>query len=151
MGSEGRRRLRDQRGNTLLLFPAGLLVLLLLAAIAVDTAELFLGQRRVSDLAASVAQDAVAALDEEAFYGGELGIDVDGATVRQATLTSQLPTDDALLEPSCDVSVGRDGRGPTATATCRARVRFVFAPAVPGADRVAEVTARETAAGRQGP
>lgn len=139
--------LRSQQGNTLLLMPVGVLVLLILAAIAVDAAVLFLGQRRVADLAASVAQDAVAAVDEASFYEGELALDPGRARRREATLTSSLPRDDALLDPSCAVTTGNRGDGPTASASCTARVRFVFAPAVPGARRLSEVVANETAVG----
>jgi hypothetical protein len=58
----------------------GVLVLFLLAGIAVDAAVQFLGQRRVADLAASVAQDAVASVDVESFYGAaDLGPAIDRA------------------------------------------------------------------------
>lgn len=130
--------------------PTALLVVLLLGAIAVDSAVLFLGQRRVADLAATVAQDSLAALDRDAFYDGRLAVDVESATRRQATLTEGLPTDDALREPTCVVTAEAGGDAPTARAECTARVRFVFTPAVPGAERVAEVTARETAVGLGG-
>lgn len=143
--------LRGQQGNTLLLMPVGVLVLLLLAAIAVDAAVLFLGQRRVADLAASVAQDAIAAVDETGFYEGELRLDADRAARRRATLTARRSRDDALLDPACTLTTARRGDAPVAEARCTARVRFVFAPAVPGARRMSRVMATETAVGLQGP
>lgn len=149
MSSELVRRLRGEHGNTLLLMPAAVLVLFLLAAIAVDSAVLFLGQRRVADLAASVAQDAVAAIDEARFYEGELVLVESDATRRGRTLAANLPRDDALIDPSCTVTTGRDDDlDPTASARCTARVRFVFAPTIPGAPRLSEVVGSETAVGR---
>jgi Flp pilus assembly protein TadG len=151
VSSELRRRLRSQHGNTLLLMPAGILVLMILAAIAVDAAVLFLGQRRVADLAASVAQDAVAAVDEARFYSGELVLVQGDAYQRGQTLAANLPQDDALMDPSCSVETDLDDAGdPIAIVRCDAQVRFIFAPAIPGSDRIGEVSATETAAGRQG-
>jgi uncharacterized membrane protein len=149
VSSELRARLRSQQGNTLLLMPAAVLVLFVLAAVAVDAAVLFLGQRRVADLAASVAQDAVAAVDEARFYAGDLALDEGLGRQRGTTLMATLPQDDALLDPSCEVTTGQTEEGPSATANCSARVRFVFAPAVPGAERIRAVSAHETAVGRQ--
>jgi uncharacterized membrane protein len=150
--SDLRARLRSQQGNTLLLMPTAILVLMVLAAIAVDSAMLFLGQRRVADLAASVAQDAVAAVDEARFYQGDLVLVEGDATRRGETLAANLPHDDALLEPSCLVTTGQDDNlDPIASVRCTANVRFIFAPVIPGADRISEVAATETAAGRQGP
>ncbi len=151
MCSDLRARLRSQQGNTLLLMPAAVLVLLILAAIAVDAAVLFLGQRRIADLAASVAQDAVAAVDEASFYDGELVLVEGDAAQRGRTLAANLPQDDALIGPSCTVTTGRDADlDPTASVRCTAQVRFIFAPAIPGSQRISEVVATETAAGRQG-
>ena len=51
-----------------MLMPAGVLVVLLLGAIAFDLSVVFLRQRQASSLAVDVANDlATAALDEEAF------------------------------------------------------------------------------------
>ena len=56
------------RGSVLMLMPAGVLVVLLLGAIAFDLSVVFLRQRQASSLAVDVANDlATAALDEEAF------------------------------------------------------------------------------------
>ena len=149
MSSEWLARLRSQQGNTLLLMPAAVLVLFILAAVAVDAAVLFLGQRRVADLAASVAQDAVAAVDEASFYADDLALDQGRGQQRGAMLSATLPQDDALLDPACGVTTGQGHDGPTAEVHCTARVRFIFAPAVAGAERIREVEARETAVGRQ--
>jgi Flp pilus assembly protein TadG len=148
VSSELRRRLREEHGSTLLLMPAAVLVLFLLAAITVDAAVLFLGQRRLADMAASVAQDAIAAVDEGSFYADELRLSGRDARARELTLRETLPRDDAFLDPACTVAVS-----PTevrADVACVARVRFVFAPGVPGAARLAEVRVSESAVGRRG-
>ena len=51
----------EQRGNVLLLVPAGVLVLVIFGALAVDAALAFLGQRALTDAAAAAANDAAAA------------------------------------------------------------------------------------------
>lgn len=143
-------RLRSQSGNTMLLMPVAVLVLLLLAAIAVDAAVLFLGQRRIADLAASVSHDAVSYVDLETFYQhGEVRLDRDQGVAREAVLSSQLPHDDALVSPSCGLTTGQRDGEPFAEADCSAQVRLIFAPALPGADRIRQVTASDTAVGLQ--
>lgn len=139
----------------MLLMPVAVLVLLILAAIAVDAAVLFLGQRRVADLAASVAQDAVAYVAPASFYAGDLALDrPDGEVFRPGqradALTARLPQDDALLGPDCTVTTDQGAEGPVATARCTAQVRFIFAPAVPGSQRMSRVEASETAVGLSG-
>lgn len=66
-----RRRLtamRDARGSVLMLFPAGVLIVLVLGAIAADSAVVFLGERELAAAAAGAANDAVTyGLDEAEF------------------------------------------------------------------------------------
>ncbi|MEA3215505.1 MAG: hypothetical protein QOJ19_1661 [Acidimicrobiia bacterium] len=64
--------MRGERGSAVLLLPAGFVALLVLAAIAVDQSRLFAARRQLLDVAASAANDAVAAsLDESAYRRGE--------------------------------------------------------------------------------
>jgi Flp pilus assembly protein TadG len=144
-----RRLASGESGSALLLMPAGVLVLFFLAGIAVDAAVQFLGQRRVADLAASVAQDAVASVDVESFYAEDqdLRIDPGAASARGQTLISNLPSDDSFLNPSCEVAV----TGVTASVDCTAQVRLIFSGILPGADVIRDVRATETAEGQQGP
>lgn len=137
-------RPRCQRGNTLLLMPAAVLVLFVLAAVAVDAAVLFLGQRRVADLAASVAQDAVAAIDRGSFYEDDLHVDEADARTREAALRDELPTDDGFDDPRCELTAV----GVRVEVTCTATVRLIFAPAIPGSRHSRTVEATETAEGR---
>ena len=70
-----------ERGSVLMLMPAGVLLVLMLGAIAFDLSLVFLRQRQASSLAVDVANDvATAALDEEAFRrDGEFVLDPDRA------------------------------------------------------------------------
>ena len=74
--------MRRDRGSVLLLFPAGVLVVLLLGAIAVDASIAFLGQREIANAVAAAANDAAtASLSDAAFYGsGDIALDQARAT-----------------------------------------------------------------------
>ena len=49
-----------ERGSSLLLFPAGVLIVMVLAAMAVDTSIAFMGQRELANATAAAANDAAA-------------------------------------------------------------------------------------------
>jgi Flp pilus assembly protein TadG len=116
-------------GNTLILMPVAFLVLLVLAALTVDGAAAYLGQRRVADLAAGLANDAVAAVSEQAFYeGGQVAIQDGRARVRRQQVLDTLGRDRTLRDVGCEVT----SAGDHATATCWARVEPIFARAVRG-------------------
>jgi Flp pilus assembly protein TadG len=70
-------RRRADRGSVLVLVPAGFLVLIILAALAVDTAVYYLGQQQLHDALAAAANDSVAAgLNNGTFYGnGQVALD----------------------------------------------------------------------------
>ncbi|HEX5365983.1 MAG TPA: hypothetical protein VFW63_04885 [Acidimicrobiales bacterium] len=57
----GRGGRSDERGSVLVLVPAALLIVLVLASVAVDMSLLHLRQRQAHDLAAAAANDAVTA------------------------------------------------------------------------------------------
>lgn len=64
-----RRRWGGERGSVLALVPAGFLVLILLGAIAVDSAVAYQAQEELHDALSAAANDAVAAaVDNHAFY-----------------------------------------------------------------------------------
>jgi hypothetical protein len=120
-------RWRAEEGNTLILMPVAFLVLLALAAIAVDSAAVYLGQRRVADLAAGLASDAAAALDQRSFYEEEVvRVDHGGADRRRAQLFASLSEDPAFRNVRCDLAPAGD----QATATCEAHVRPIFGRAL---------------------
>ena len=123
-----------ERGSVLMLVPAGVLVLVVLGALAVDAAVAFLGQREVSDAAAAAANDAATyAIANRAFYAGARPgtVVIDPAAARDAA-------EQALARRGMrGVSLTRlDVRvaGARVCVSIGARVDYVFARAVPGVD-----------------
>lgn len=130
-----------------MLVPAGVLVLVVLAAITVDSAIAFMAQRELAGLATGAANDAAAALREEAFYQGPgQAVSVDPELARRvATQAANRPV------PGVEgLTVAVATRGPVVCVTVRGQVRFVFARAVPGAAQGTEVTGRAVATAVEG-
>jgi hypothetical protein len=129
------------------LFPVGVLIVFGLGAIAIDSATVFLAQRRLADLSAAMANDAVSGVDIESFYGTDGIVVLDGvrASTRSAQLRSGQSQDRAFDTVSCSV----DAVGNRATAVCTGQVRPVLAGFLPG-DGTRQLTATETAVGEQG-
>lgn len=139
-----------ERGSVLLLVPAGVLVVLALAAMAVDAAVAFLGERQVADLAAAAANDAVTAgVDEDHLRAtGEVRLDPDRVEeVVAATLAAASPTVD--LDPPVVEVLELDGE-PAVRVRLTGTIGYVFAPALPGGPERARVDASATAVARQG-
>lgn len=137
----GGRRSAD-RASVLMLMPAGVLVVLLLGAIAFDLSLVFLRQRQASSLAVDVANDlATAALDEAAFRAdGRFRLDPDRADElgRALVATSDLGADVREVDVAV---VGLD----TVEVRVVVDVDYVFAKAIPGASDGTTVTATATA------
>ncbi len=138
----------------LLLFPAAVLVVVVLAAIAVDAAIAFLGQREMANAVAAAANDAAAlGIEERAFYR-EGTVDLDpGAVVVVAEERVRTVLDPARFHDlQVDVTVGPAGSGP-----CPPRVRVratasvdaLFARALPGGSRHTRVQAVASGSPRQ--
>jgi hypothetical protein len=95
-------RRREERGSILLLVPAGILIMLVLAAIAVDSAVIFLAERE-AEAAASAAANDIAALavdpqvlrNEGVYFIDPANLDALGAPA-SAAITAQLS---AAFEP----------------------------------------------------
>ncbi|MFP4635649.1 MAG: hypothetical protein ACLFRD_07305 [Nitriliruptoraceae bacterium] len=141
-----RRRLRAEHGNTLVLMPVAVLILLGLGAMALDTATVFLGQRRLMDVTAAIAMDATAAVDRERFYdpdSTEVALEPVQVERRMAALLAAERGDRTLQDLSCDPP---ELDGPSATVTCHATVRPVLAP-MWGLAEVHRLTVTETARG----
>ncbi|MEX2563306.1 MAG: hypothetical protein WD358_08610 [Nitriliruptoraceae bacterium] len=125
---EARRRAPDERGNVLIIVPAALLILLLLASLAVDAAALYLGQRRIADLTASIANDVVASIDLDVYYGSGM-VEFDRARVAVRRSQQQASASDGGLEVvACDLHL----EAPYVTVTCEGIVRPVLLVAWPG-------------------
>lgn len=77
-----------ERGSVLMLVPAGFLVLMLLAAIAVDSAVAYQARNQLHDALAAAANDAAGgAVDSPAFYSGG-SVRLDTATVASVVCRS---------------------------------------------------------------
>lgn len=127
-----------ERASVLLLVPAGVLVLFVLAAIAVDHALAFLGQRELSAAAAAAANDAAgAAVSDAAFYGGTNGpivIDVARAErIAAEAVARRRPTGVTVTKVVVRVD------GPHVCVGVAGRVGYLFTPIVPGLPRGADV------------
>jgi hypothetical protein len=121
---------RDCRGSVLALVPAAVLVLILLGALAVDSAAAYLAQRQLSDAMAGAANDAAtAALSDRAFYDrGQLLLDPEAAaSVVCRSLTASL--DRHVHLTSLEVAVDRRWVHVRASALTR-RIVITGAPLV---------------------
>lgn len=134
--------LTGDRGSVLMLVPAGVLVVLVLAALTVDLSLVHLARREVVAGAEAAANDAVTAgLDEAAFRAGR-GYRLDhtrvGAVV-QAALAGRGLLDRLERPPRIEIS------GTTVSVSVTLRVDYVFARALPGATNSTVVSATGTA------
>ncbi len=138
---------RVDRGSVLMLMPAGLLLVLMLGAIAFDLSLVFLRQRQASSLAVDVANDvATAALDEEAFRrDGEFVLDPGRATELGVELVGASDLQELIQDVEVQV-IGPD----EVTVRVVVRVDYVFARAIPGASDGTNVTATATAVATTG-
>lgn len=124
-----RDRLRGEDGNTLLLMPVGVLIMLLLGAIAVDFAIIYMAQREVANLAAGLANDAAGAVDEQAFFTeGVYRIDRDRAGRLVAQVVASRPDDTVVVRCPSVVLEAAD----VVRVSCVGTVPLIFAPALPG-------------------
>jgi len=124
-----RRWRRRDDGSVLVLVPAGFVVVLVLGAVAVDSAAAYLGQRQLSDAAAAAANDAAsAALSDRSFYGGGALV-IDPA--RAATVVCQAvaaQADGDLHDVHLSVAIA----GALIEVHASATVPAVFGRALPG-------------------
>jgi Flp pilus assembly protein TadG len=145
---------RERAGNTLVLFPAAVLLVFGLGAVALDTATVFLGQRRLVDVASSVANDAIAAVDVDAFFTQDTStaavpLDRARAEARRDQIVARQSPDRSLSQVSCTIDVLATGPPARAEVTCTATVRPILAPLWPGAPPERPIRAREVALGEQ--
>lgn len=124
-------RKRGERGQTLLLAPIGLLIVIFLGGVTLEIGAMHLRQRQLDDLADSIANDAATVgFDIEMFReSGEITIDPDAANsvVGAAIAISNLPE-----ARSAGVSVTA-GAEPEATVVLSYTYEFILGRAVLGA------------------
>lgn len=134
------RHLRSERGSSLMLMPAAVLVFVVLGAFCVDFAAVHLGQRELVTAAQGAANDAAGVgFDEAGFYDGG-AVTLDPARARRAAVASL-----AANAPDAEiVGFSVDVGGATVEVELTLAVETVFAKALPGAPDTIEVTARAT-------
>lgn len=120
-----RRLARTERGSVLMLMPAAVLIMLLLGAIAVDSAIVYLGQRQAYNVAFDAANDAAGAgFDlEVARTEGEIVYDPDRVEALAAQAVAAAAIGDLEL-----VSAQVDGTG--VVVTVRRTVKHLFVQAL---------------------
>lgn len=111
-------------GSTLLLFPFGVLVLLLLGAITLDAAVVFRADRVAIDETAALADDIAGVLDAAAFAAGE-GVRIDTEAARRLVDAAN-----DRLAPGLRCTA--QPVGTSVEVTCSGTVRPVLLPALGG-------------------
>lgn len=135
-----------ERGSALLLFPAGVLILIVFAALAFDVALAHQRKRQLLDVAASAANDAVTYGLDEAELRATGTYCLDPERVRRAVglaiAASTVDVDDVAISVGgrCDGSV---------TVRLRATSPAPFSAAIPGMDASTRMAAERTATVRE--
>jgi Flp pilus assembly protein TadG len=132
-------RHRNDRGTVLMLMPAAMLVLIVLASIMVDFAIVAMRARELHNAASAAADDAAtAAISTEGLRTGDTWVDAETA---QRVVARSLAARGVRLDAPPTVVVSVDGR--EVTVTLHATHDYIFAPAIPGApdDFTVDVTA----------
>lgn len=132
-----------------MLVPAGILVLLVLGAIAVDSAVVLLAERDLVNRTAAASNDiAGLGLDEGAFYrsSGSVALDPQRADSYAAVIFANHRRPPGYRSWSGGATT--DGRSVTVAA--RAEVDLIFARAIPGVAHSATVEARSVVSLRGG-
>ncbi len=134
-----RARRRD-RGSSLMLMPAAVLVFVVLGAFCVDFAAVHLGQRELVTAGQGAANDAAAAgFDEAAFYA-DGAVALDERAARAAAVRSL-----AANAPEAHIeSFSVDVDAATVALTVSRPIATVFAKALPGGPDAVRVTATAT-------
>ena len=142
--------LKRERGSVLLLMPAAVLIVIVLASLCVDFAIAFLGERDVANLAQAAAQDAAtAAVDVERLREtGEFRLDPDLVEQVVAATLAASSTEVDLDPPDVVVTIV-DG-APAVRVELSGRVDYVFAPVLPGGPDGIDVSATAVAVATEG-
>jgi hypothetical protein len=134
-------RSRGDRASVLMLVPAAVLIVLIMASIAVDMALVQLRQRQAYDLAAGAANDAAtAAADQGALRAGSYRVDAEAArrVVERVVAASELAPE---IAGAPTVRVTPEG----VEVEVALRADYIFAGVVPGAPDGRTVRATATA------
>lgn len=120
---------RGEEGSVLALVPAAFLVLMLLAALAIDSAAAYQAQQQLHDALSAAATDAVTdGLSNNAFYtGGRLALDPGAVTT---AVCQSIAGQDLARFHRLELAVAMSGDSVRVSAT--ATVDTVFGRSVPG-------------------
>lgn len=138
-----------------MLFPVAVLVVVILAAITVDSTVMFLGQREVANAVAGAANDAASlGVGNSSFYQAG-AVELDPGTVERL-VTERVRAaldDDRFRDLRVEVAVVPGGAScePAVRVHAEATVGYVFARAIPGAPARATVEATSVAAAVESP
>ena len=135
---------RSDRGSVLLLFPASFMVMLVLGAVVLDLGLVQVRARELHAVASSAANDALAALDQQALRDHGI-VELDGERVRQLTVEAVAagPLPHAAV---VDITTGRDAMGRLEiSVTLRIVEELVITPALPGTPHTVTLTRTGTA------
>jgi Flp pilus assembly protein TadG len=134
-----------ERGSVLILMPAGVLIIIVLAAITIDFSHLYLERRELQSAASSAANDAVTlAVDIDSLrLGNDLEDSLDFAVANTAAASSLAA--EGLVGSSVVVGFVNDGGQIGVEVTISSTVDYIFARAVPGGPTSKVVTASATA------
>jgi uncharacterized membrane protein len=139
------RRSRADRGSVLMLLPACVLIVLVLASIAVDMSLVHLRQRQGFDVAAAAANDAAtAAADRRLLRSGQFSLD--------SALAEQVVVDAVAASDLAPHVVGRAAvvvDGATVEVSVTVAAEHLFTGVMPGAPDRSLVTATASATARE--
>lgn len=117
--------------------PAAVLIFLVLGALAVDSAAVFLAQRQLANAAVAAANDAVAAVDVDVYYG-EGSFRLEPVRVQRV---AQESVERSGLDHLDGVVAVATVEGNMVEVTITAQVEHIFSGAVPGGRATADVAA----------
>ena len=148
------RRPERERGSTLLLFPAALLIMVALAAMTVDSAIAFLAQRQLVNATAAAANDAATeALSDSSFYEDNR-VELSSSAVEAIAVDRVFQLVDATRHHGLSVTAEAvpppaAGCAWTVRVMASSRVDELFAKAMPGASGTVAVRAQSVASPRE--
>ena len=121
----------DERGTVLLMFPAAMLIMVVLGAIVIDVGLSQVRARELESVAASAANDALGSLDIRRLRtDGMILLDQPRAVAIAEAAVAAGPLADAVVT---DVAITTDPLGRLEIAvTVALEVRLMIAPALPG-------------------
>jgi len=129
-----------------MLVPAAVLVLVILGAIVVDSAVVFLAHRELNNRAAAAANDSAAVAFDDASYYADGHVCLDAEAVEDVVASAFAPQQLPSAVRSVQTAASVDGRRVTVEVV--GEVPLIFAAAIPGAIDTATVATSASATAR---